>query len=76
MFHSRFLLARDIALADMSIPRIVRWAIYGDESEWRRRGMQPVPVHKSRILRDLAFESARAGSVDMFWRMSRARFRV
>jgi len=52
MLCSRFLLARESAVGEMSTPRISRLGIVGFEGErreCRRRGMQPVPVQRSRM---------------------------
>lgn len=43
--------ARAMAVGEMSILRILRAEIWGcgDMREWRRSGMQPVPVQRSRM---------------------------
>lgn len=50
MFSRRLLLARETAVSDISQPKV--WTGNFTESrECRRSGMQPVPEHKSTILR-------------------------
>ena len=53
MLWVRFLFARDVAWVDMSTPRRRRDGMVGNRREWRRSGMQPVPVQRSRIERGL-----------------------
>ena len=52
MLYALFLLASVIAEGALSMPRIERFGKDGERREWRRREMQPVPVHRSRMRRE------------------------
>ncbi len=48
---SRFFLAREMAAVDLSTPRSRSAGVEGARMELRRRGIQPVPVQRSRMRR-------------------------
>lgn len=49
----RFASASVVAAGEMSTPQSWRHGMCGERSEWRRSGMQPVPVQRSRMRRVL-----------------------
>lgn len=51
MARDRFAAAVFVARGEMSTPQRCRWGVWGFRREERRRGMQPVPVQRSRIRR-------------------------
>lgn len=55
MLWVRFFFARSVARGDMSVPWRWRWrgGMWGWRREQRWRGMQPVPVQRSRMRRAL-----------------------
>lgn len=51
MLWDRFRWARRVAGGEMSMPWRLRVGMCGVRREWRRSGMQPVPVQRSRMRR-------------------------
>ena len=51
MLWVRFFLARVMESGEMSMPEMWMVGLWGDRRAWRRRGMQPVPVQRSRMRR-------------------------
>lgn len=51
LLWERFLIARFVAVGEMSMPWMWRVGIVGERMECRRSGMQPVPVQRSRMRR-------------------------